>query len=83
MFWSRRRPVTPRPTGILVPTPRTREKEASVYFQVPDEVDGDGDGGESADDGTAESTALKSLSRRTSSRNAKGSAAQVGNPILV
>lgn len=88
---SRRRPgsATPRPIlpSILtpksragIPTPRTREKEASVYFQVPDEVEGEHISGESDGDGEvdAQNTALKkaSLARRTSSRNARAIAPQ-------
>lgn len=63
-----------------MPTPRTREKEASVYFQVPDEVEGEHVSGESdGDGGVEESTVLKkvSLARRTSSRNARPTAPQV------
>lgn len=81
LFWSRQRSGTPRPIlpSILVPhrnalTPRTKEKEASVYFQVPEEGDGDHGSGESDDEGAvdAQGTAVKSLSRRTSSRNTRG-----------
>lgn len=87
---SRRKPgsSTPRPilpsiltpkTRAGMPTPRTREKEASVYFQVPDEVEGEHISGESDGDGEVEvNTALKkaSLARRTSSRNARPIASQ-------
>ncbi|KAG0603939.1 hypothetical protein M758_10G132100 [Ceratodon purpureus] len=80
-FWSRRRSGTPRPIlpSILVPhrnalTPRTKEKEASVYFQVPAEGDGDHVSGDSGDEEAvdAHDTAVKSLSRRMSSRNTRG-----------
>lgn len=76
--------TTPRPIlpSVLTPktrasvlTPRAREKEASVYFQVPAEVEGEHSSGESDGEGEvdAHGTAMKkSLARRMSSRSTRG-----------
>lgn len=74
---------TPRPLlpSVLTPrgranalTPRVREKEPSVYFQVPEEVDGEHSSGDSDGEGEVDAhgtSVKKSLARRMSSRNAR------------
>ncbi|XP_024366555.1 uncharacterized protein [Physcomitrium patens] len=71
-FTPRLKPILP---SILTPghrralTPGSKQKEESVYFQVPDVVDGS-DSGESDGEESATASAVKSLSRRASRRNA-------------